>query len=456
MKLLTLDLGTTFFKAALFDRSGTLVAVERIATPTESPRSGWQEIPDLNFERTVRELLGRLRSSSRDGFDDVAAVSFATQTNTFRLVGVDGRPWCPMVVWTDERAIGEPIAEVVGKVPGFAQRTGVPEINGQFLPAHLIQWSRTNPRYNEVRKVSLISDVLTDWFTGQHVTEAGAAGLTGMVDIHRLQWIDEMLSLVKLPKDRFPRIERAGTDLGPIRPEVADEIGLPRTCRFVVGCLDQYAGAIGAGNVFPGGISETTGTVLATVRCADRFLDHSAPGVFQGPGVSAERCYHMTFGSISANLLEAYRNALPDKPDYEQLTRLAERVPTGADGLRLRPDARPDRIDQAFDGPIARTRGHEVRAILEGVAAALDQQIRTLCADDDRPKQIRSCGGAARSDLWLQIKANQTGVATTAIDCPEPTSLGAAMLAASALGWGSLESLAQSWVRPRRTFAPER
>ena len=85
--------------------------------------------------------------------------------------------------------------------------------------------SRTNSRFNEVRKVSLISDVLTEWFTGQHVTEAGASGLTGMVDVHRLEWIPEIVAMTTLPVGCFAKIVRAGTDLGPIRAEIASELG---------------------------------------------------------------------------------------------------------------------------------------------------------------------------------------------------------------------------------------
>ena len=82
----------------------------------------------------------------------------------------------------------------------------------------------------------------------------------------------------------MPAVERAGTMLGTLEPTAAAAFGLPQDCRFVVGCLDQYAGAIGTGTVEPGRMCETTGTVLAAVRCADALADDPPPGVFQGPG----------------------------------------------------------------------------------------------------------------------------------------------------------------------------
>lgn len=92
--------------------------------------------------------------------------------------------------------------------------------------------------------------------TGKHVTEAGAAGLTGLtglLDIHRCQWYPEMLTRFEIDEHRLPAIVRAETDLGPLDPRAAQRFGLPASCRVIVGCLDQYAGAIGAGNVETGG-----------------------------------------------------------------------------------------------------------------------------------------------------------------------------------------------------------
>jgi xylulokinase len=91
---------------------------------------------------------------------------------------------------------------------------------------------------------------------------------------------------------------------------------------------------------------------------------------------------------------------------------------------------------------------------MEGVAFALDRQVATLCASG-RPTEIRSCGGAARSNVWLQIKADVLNVPFVATECPEPTSLGTALLAGQALGWGEVTDLARRWVRPTRRFEPD-
>ena len=268
-----------------------------------------------------------------------------------------------------------------------------------------------------------------------------------------------MVAVTELEESCFARIVRAGTDLGPIRPGAAEQFGLPKSCRFVVGCLDQYAGAIGAGNVVSGCVSETTGTVLATVRCADHFDPQPAENVFQGPGFDPGIYFHLVFGSTSANLLEAYRNALPDRPDFAELDRLAaEAAPgpgPGAGGLSVAADADPmDPATLFGTDPASLDRGLATRAILETVAHALAEQVDQLCGDD-RPAEIRCAGGAARSDLWRQIKADILNCPVVATACPEPTSLGAALLAASALDPATdLTAIAHRWIQTRPPDLP--
>lgn len=454
-KILTLDLGTTYFKAAIFDDAGSLLHVERLAPPIQHPQPGWWELHALDFEKTVTELLGKLRQSAPGGFDGVGAISFATQTNSFRLYDASDNPWCPMILWPDERAMDyTPRVEAISRRPGFRAQTGIPSLGGQFMLAKLMKWADDNKSWPQVRRLCLIGDALTLWFTGHHVTEAGAAGLTGMVDIHALRWIEPIVAETKLDISFLPKVIRAGSDLGTVRKEIAEEFGLPRDCRFVLGCLDQYAGAIGAGNVGPGSVSETTGTVLATVRCAHQVDVARPPDVFHGPTFEPNAFYQMCFGSTSANLLEWFRNQQPEKPEYEILTREAAAVPPGAGGLKLRPGADAGSLAEGFIGLTPNhTRGHQVRCILETVAHALDQQIRQLCGDD-RPSQVRSCGGAARSDLWLQIKADVCRIPFVALTCPEPTSLGAAILAAHGCGWGDIPDLAQRWPRLKPPHRP--
>jgi xylulokinase len=455
-KILTFDLGTTYLKAALFDQEGQLSGLARLPAPVDHPQPGWSQIVPERFRQTIRDAVNRLRADSAGSLSDVAAVSFATQTNSFLLLDAADAPLTPIILWSDERALGlDETVQALAAIAGFYAATGVPVFNHLFMAAKLLHLRRTEPRlWLSARRLCLISDYLTLWLTGWHMTEAGTAGLTGLVDVRRLSWWPPLCEKLELPERWLPQVARAGTDLGPIRPEAAAELGLPEACRFVVGCLDQYAGAIGAGNVAPGSVSETTGTVLSLVRCSEGFAEAASNDVFQGPAFRENPFWQMVFGNRSANLLEAYRNSLPDRPPFETLSELAARTPIGAGGLRIKPDAVPADVAGMFLGSGSDDRGRAVRAILEAVAVALAAYVDQLCGDA-RPLEIRSVGGAARSRPWLQIKADVLNLPVAATLCPEGTSLGAALLAAQGLGWGQVPDLARCWVRTAEAQRPD-
>lgn len=463
--ILVFDLGTTFFKAALFDTEGNLRALERVLVPVSHPRPDYWELDANAFLTTLAHLTAALKEAAPDAFSEIAAATFATQTNSFTLLDHTGAPVTPFILWPDERA-GEnnPETAALNAAPHRYAETGIPEFSHLFVPAKL-GWIRRNgwrawapDAWAHAQRLCLLSDYFTLWLTGRHVTEAGAAGLTGLLDIHGLDWRPEACTGAHLPLSYLPQPLRAGTPLGTILPPSAETLGLSPGVRFVVGCLDQYAGAIGAGNVAPGAVSETTGTVLAAVRCANEF-DPALGGarVYQGPSHETGTYYQMVFTERSANLLEAYRGSLSPRPSYEDLLAQAAGIPPGAEGLRVNPQADATRPETFFAPEAGRpSQAHAVRAILEYVAMQLRGQIEHLTGGR-APALVRSGGGAARSELWLQIKADVLGVPVAATTCPEPTCLGAAMLAQRGLTGQPLEEIATSWVglRPAHEPGPE-
>jgi xylulokinase len=454
--ILVIDLGTTFFKFTLFDRTGRLCQSHRIATPVVRTQDRRMELPVDALEEAIGGGIRELGRRSSAGLADVEAVTFAAQSNSFLLLDRDGRPLTPVILWPDMRAVElERAVQEQFAAAATSGITGIPQVDQQFLPAKLFWLQRHRPEtWARMNRICLVSDYLTLLLSGEHITEAGTAGLTGLVDIQRRQWAIEWLPGLELDRSSLSPIVGAGTDLGRISPSAAERFGLPWSCRMIVGCLDQYAGAIGVGSVERGMISETTGTVLATVQCADRFCARLGRNVFQGPAFQTGLYWQMAFGDVSANYLQWYRDQLPDRPDIEQLVSLAESIEPGADGLRLRSDVGLTVPGEVFSGLVARhTPGHLVRCILEAVAVALGNQAAAV-SGGLLPGEIRCAGGAARSDLWLQIKADMLGVATTATQCAEPTSLGAAVLAEASLSAGDVRQIAQHWVRLKPSHQP--
>lgn len=398
---LIFDLGTTFFKAVLFDAAGQTVAIARRPTPLIHPAPGYVEMDPMVFRQVLAELFDEFRREHGGAYADIADISFATQANSFLLLDGDDRPVTPIIVWTDERAVGLDWP----CIDDYAV-TGIPKITGAFSAAKLCWLREHQPDvWARARKLCYLSDYFTLWLTGRHVTAAGMAGLSGMLDIHRIAWREDVLKTLGIESLQLPRPVRAGSQTFALLPEVAHELGLPGGggCRFTVGCLDQFAAAYAANLIETGGTCETTGTVLATVAAARQFdpgLEQY--GIYQGPTSTPEATFRMLFGMTSASLVATYRRQNTPDLSFEELDAL-----TTATGL----DAEQVRI------------GRDVKAIYEKVAEALREQLLTL-GQGNTPDPIVSLGGGARSATWRQIKSRVTGHTFTTLPTDEPTAFG--------------------------------
>ncbi len=447
---LTYDLGTTLYKVALFDEAGKLIALERAQPPIQAEQPGWVEVRSGEFLYVLAQATWRVREAVGESiWSDLKAVSFATQANSFMLLGEGG--WhTGLILWSDQRALGmAQELSALGSLPDFRTSTGMPRFSPALALAKLL-WLRRHQRddLRHARQFAFLSDFLTWELSGQWLSEASVAGLSGALDIRTLQWRNDVLELMEAPPIAMPPVQRAGYATGELESSGGHAFRLPHDARFVLGCLDQYAGAIGTGTIEPGCVCETTGTVLAAVRFSDRFESDLAGDVFQGPAFDEGKFFQMSFSSTSANLLEWYRNSLPGRPSFEELSRLAGEAD---DAVTIEPYRDGDPIESCFRNVgKEHSVGQVVRGIMRCVAGALKRQIQSI--SPTMPPVIRSAGGAARSDVWLQIKADTLGTTFEAIDCEEPTSLGAAMLACRAVTGRSMPEIARDWVRVRTTF----
>lgn len=429
--ILSIDLGSTWIKVALVGAEGEFLALDRYRVSYDQPHPGWCELRWCSLLQGLEQCINGVREAAPKDFHSVAAVTLASQANTFRLLDSQGVAITPLISWMDRRA-ADADPSIVERAAGLnvPDVTGRPGIEASQAPAKLIWLKLHQPQgWRHASELSFISDSVTEWFTGRRVIELATACMTGMADGHRQIWRPDCCqALGWCGPGSLPHIARAGTDLGPLRPTIAKRLGLAWNCRYVVGCLDQLAGALAAGNTAPGVVSETTGTALTVVQFQSRF-DPTRTDLIQLPGWQADAWFQMAVTRVSAGLLEVYRAAYAPFSTVEELLGLAALSPPGCNGLRLNHDAAERRQQVVFDGLTNRhQRQHEVRAIMEAVASALAGQLNRLCGSRP-PLQMRCVGGGARSELWLQIKKTVLGLPVVASECPEPTALGAAMLA---------------------------
>lgn len=473
--LLGIDAGTTSVKAGLFLPDGRCLAIARQEYQLDSAAPDRAQLdPEIYWQACVHTVRSALAQAGIPP-EQVRAAAISSQGETTITLDQHGQVIYPAIVWLDNRAT-EQAAWLAGRFGAEVySRTGIPEIVATW-PACKILWLRQNEAqvFARAAKFLLVQDYLIYRLTGRIVTDGSISCTTLNYDLAQNAWWPELQEAIGIRREQLPELVQPGTGVGYLTAWAAGELGLTPQTLIVAGGMDQSVGAIGAGNIQPGCVSETTGAALAIqATIADPRIDrsqtvpvytHSAPGQYLFVPVCPTA--GMAFKWLRDTFFQdEIRAAAQDNSDpYDRLTQLAEAVPPGADGLVLLPhlmgafSPQPNlRARGSFTGfTLSHTRGHFVRALLEGVAFMLQQNLETIERAGIQVQEIRSTGGGARSKLWKQIKANVCNRPIVTLVNEETGVLGDAILAGVACGaFPSIAAGCDAMVAVREVTHPD-
>ncbi len=470
--LLGIDAGTTSVKSGLFSADGKCLAVARQEYQLSTPRANWAELdPEIYWQAciaTVRQVLQTAEGS------EVSAIAVSSQGETVIALDAQGRPVHPAIVWLDNRAERE--AEVLAQkfAAEVYEKTGIPEIIPTWTACKILWLKQNEPdAFARADKFLLVQDYLIYKLTGRYASNDSIACTSLLLDITTHDWWHEVLHEIGISEMKLPRLLPPGEVVGNVSAEASAQTGLPQTAKVVGGGMDQSVGAIGAGNIRTGVVSETTGAAL-TIQVSIPSPDvdrnkvipvycHSVPGEYLFVPVCptagmAYKWFRDTFAALEVSQAEK------DGSDaYDLLTALAADIPPGSDGLTMlphlmgaySPDPNPSARGSFTGFTLSHTRAHFARAILEGVAFLLKRNLEALQKAGVEVAEIRSTGGGARSALWNQIKANVCCAPVVTLQNEDTALLGDAILAGVAAGvFKSIEDGCGQMVALKDKIAP--
>ena len=469
--VLGIDVGTGGTRAVLIDQTGRLVsAATEDHEPFASPQIGWAEQQPEDWWRATCVAVRKALSSTSLTGHDVACVGFSGQMHGAVLLDEGGKVVRPALIWCDVRTEKQcrELTRALG-LERLIRLTSNPALPNFTLTKVL--WVRENEPegWNRVRHLLLPKDFVRFRLTGERATDMADASGTLLLDVSRRRWSREMLDAAALEESLLPTLHESPDVCAKVSAEGAAASGLAAGTPVVAGAGDQAAGAVGMGIVSPGTVSATIGTSGVVFAATDRpALDsrgrihtfcHAIPGrwhvmgVTQAAGLSL-RWFRDTFTASSTGAPES----------YDRLTAEAAKTPPGSDGLLWTPylmGERTPHLDGSARGALvgltaSHTRGHIVRAILEGVAFSLRDTF-TLFQEMNVPvKTIRLGGGGARSPLWRQIQADIYGQSVEIVQAEEGAAYGAALLAAVGAGlWPSVDAACAAAVRVASHIEPQ-
>ncbi len=471
---LTFDVGTTSVKAALFDRQGRPRARSIQSYSLATPRADWVEAdPDAYWAAVLAGFRECLRA---DGVDprEVRSICGSSQGETIVLLDGRDRPVRPAMVWLDNRA-REQAEELKSRIgtEEFYRTTGCTDIEPTWSVLKVLWLKSHEPeRLARTAKILLLEDYIVYLLTGRFCSTPTLLHSSGFLDIHARRYWDKTAGYAGV-QGMLPEIVEAGSVVGPIKPELAGELNLPGGTIVVKGAMDQTLGAIGAGNLASGIVTETTGTAMAIGVTADSvegihrnhlpYQPHALPGKYLIlPYAQTSAILYKWFRDQFGG--EELRQAGDPEAAYAALNALAAGVPAGCDGLVLLPffaGAYTPENDMYARGvwyglTLKHGKAHFARTIQEAVGFMLRRILGLISGAGIPIREVRSMGGAARSDLWLQIKADICALPMVRMREEETAGLGCALLSAVALGdFPSVEEAARSMVRLGRRFSPQ-
>ncbi len=448
-------LSSSMREAALFH------PLPRTIEPFASPQIGWAEQDPGDWWRACGIAVRRALAQARLRSDQISCVGLSGQMHGAVLLDEQDRVVRPALIWCDVRTEKQ-CRDLTAQVGAdkLIQLTCNPALTNFTLTKCL--WVRENEPENwrRVRSLMLPKDYVRFQLTGERATDVADASGTLLLDVANRRWSKAMLNLAQMEESLLPQLYESPEICGQISDAGADATGLQKGTPVVAGAGDQAAGAIGMGIVSPGTVSATIGTSGVVLAATDRpALDsrgrvhtfcHAVPGrwiamgVTQAAGLSL-RWFRDQFGSDDRH-----------KQSYESLTAEAAKAPPGCDGLLWAPYLMGERtpyLDPAARGMLvgltaSHTRGHVIRAILEGVAFSLRDTFTIFREMEVPVTKIRLGGGGARSPLWRQIQADIYGQPVETVEAEEGAAYGAAILAGvGAKTWSSVDEACQSVVR---------
>ena len=471
--LLGVDAGTTSFKLSLFTENGTRVHTVKEEYVLSTPEKDWVEYPAESYWQLLCRLIRRLLAESNVEGSKVASLAISSQGETLICLDENGQPLMPAIVWLDNRSDRE-----AGELGERFDRRQVYEKSGQALvtatwPATKILWLKKHrPEvFGKTKHYLLLEDYLLYRLTGIYAGEENLWASSLLYDINQNGWWEEMLAYLDIRKEQLPEIKECGTYLGNVCKEAAKSTGLSEDTKAVTGALDQTCGAIGAGKIFPGEVTETTGSCLAVSAPTDHFIPYceESPITCQNHAVRGRYTvllWSQTAGMVLKWYAETFwkRELAENGNVYPLIDREAMEAPAGSNGLIMLPHlsgaSNPEYNANAkgvfYGMTLGHDRKHFSRAILEAIAYMLRRNIEQIEGLGQKVTGIYSMGGGSGSDIWSQIKADVTKKKVEVITEPECACKGAAILAAVGMGlYPDVDTAARRFSAAGKIFIPE-
>ncbi len=454
-----IDLGSTNIKAAIYDNNFNLI--DRQSRPVKYIReNGFVEFDAYAYYRDLLDLLADMVEENH--VQNIRQIAFTGQAESLVVLGRHGRPLMNAISWMDERSTEA--CEELGRVfgPKYCE-----SVTGQMAvlptwPATKIAWLRKHRPdvYENADCYMLLKDYIVYCLTGKKLSDMSIATFSFYFDIYKKVYWEEMLEAIGISESQLPALCEPCTVAGSLLPEVAQQLKVSENTQVNVGTLDHFAGMIGTGNIAPGGITLSTGTVMAMATMCGQPTPKSC-GTAMHYGFLPDTYVMLPVAESGGVSLEWFhRNCM--QADYDKMNEeLARREPNELLFLPYLVGTNAPEFDvDATGGFWGLRQEHDAidmaGAVMEGVSFVLRRNCEHIVRKGMKPMAIVATGGGAKSPVWCQMQADITGLPVKIPKEKEAACLGAAMICAVSDGrFASLQEAVDTCVEMQMQYQPK-
>jgi xylulokinase len=469
------DVGTSSTKTALWRADGVLMAEAVEEYPLHRPCPSWAEMNAMDWWNAACQTIQRVLVQSGINKDDIAGVGVDGLGWALVPVNAAGEPLYPAMIWLDRRAEAEAawlraLPEADELVDLVANPLDAAYITPKILWLKKYEPAVFSATHKFLTSSGFIVQRLTDEFSCDYTQAYGYH----FFDIRHERWDEGAADLMNIPLSKMPPLYQSCQLVGRVTSCAALATGLAPGTPVIVGGLDASIGSFGAGVARlgqtvdqggqAGGIALSVDQVIVEPRLI--FSHHVVPGqyLFQAGTVGGGSLgwFRDTLGQWESNAAKLVKRSV-----YSLMSTEVEDTPPGAHGLIFLPYMAGERSpiwnSEArgvfFGLSYKTTRADILRALMEGCAFAVYHNVRVAEEKKARIQEWIGIGGAARSDVWCQIKADVTNRPFTLARRPDGGegghTLGLAVMVAQAVGLcDDMVACIEKFLPERRVFQP--
>lgn len=449
--LLGIDNGGTFSKAAVFDENGKQISVASVPTVTLTPKPGYTERNmDELWNVNVSAIRQAIEKSSINP-EKIAGVSFSGHGKGLYLVGKDDRPAYSGIISTDARAW-----DYVKKWNEDGTAKKVYQKTFQEIlacqPVSLLAWIKDHcpDVIKNTKYIFAVKDYIRYKMTGQAYAEYTDFSGGNLVNLSTGKYERELLAYMGLEEiyDKLPELKHSAEICGYVTKEVSELTRLPEGTPVAAGMFDVNACGIASGLSDEEKMCMIAGTWSINEYIARAPILNGSialnsmfciPGYYLIEESSPTSAGNMEWFIRNLMSYEKSETQEKGKSIYEVTNRWVEAIEPQDDEIIFLPFLNGSNEDALAKGTFVgmtafHNKKHMLRAVYEGIVFSHLTHVKKLLRNRKMPKSIQLSGGAANSDVWVQIFADVIQIPIDVIEDKELGAQGAAIAAGIAVG----------------------